>query len=64
MMPKHVNELIQKIYRAGCIEPSQAKELKKAFQECSPQMAHMARLRLENDIAHGVISDGNSGDFL
>ena len=61
MMPKHINELLHKIYSTGQINSSQADELKRAFQENSPYAVHMARLRLENDIAHGVISDMNSG---
>lgn len=63
MMPNYVNELLQKIYSTGQINPKQAQALKRAFQEASPYAVHMARLRLENDIAHGVIADVNSGKF-
>ena len=64
MMPKHINELLQKIYSTGYIDSHQAQELKRAFQENSPYVMHMARLRLENDIAHGVIANTDPSYLL
>ena len=62
MMHEHFTELLRDIYDAGHINSSQARELRRLFLEGSPYGAiHMARLRLENDIARGVITD--SGPF-
>ena len=62
-MPKYINELLQRIYTTGYIDSQQSRELKRVFQEDSPYAVHMARLRLENDIAHGVISETNANTF-
>ncbi|AFY38696.1 adenylate cyclase [[Leptolyngbya] sp. PCC 7376] len=62
MMHEHFTELLRDIYDRGHMDQSQAKELRRLFLEMSSYNAtHIARLRLENDIAQGIIT--NSGPF-
>ncbi|OKH19262.1 hypothetical protein NIES208_03140 [[Limnothrix rosea] IAM M-220] len=56
-MPEYFNELLQQIYSTHYISPHQAQELRQIFLDTSlGDDVHISRLRLENDIARGLIT--------
>ena len=64
-MHEHFTELLRDIYETGHINQNQAKELRKLFLEGFPYSTiHIARLRLENDIARGLITNSEPSYYL
>lgn len=64
-MSEHFNELLEQIYSTHSISADQARELRQIFLNTSSKHnVHISRLRLENDIARGLIANPESCSLI